>query len=203
MFDEAIVPTDVPEGGYPSALTVPASAVAAEIRRRLPGIGTKKLHKLLYYCQGHHLVAFEQPIFTESVSAWDMGPVVGRLWWAEKSAAGRLPDSAEVDGPVLDEAVLNTVGYVLSRYGRLSGRDLENMTHAEDPWRRADRQREPRGSETIRNEWILEYFRTDSDDEDSLWFDREVRTSFLAGAMQRRGDPASVDSVDGIRSRAS
>jgi hypothetical protein len=27
-----------------------AADVAAELRRRLPGIGAKKLHKLLYYC---------------------------------------------------------------------------------------------------------------------------------------------------------
>jgi uncharacterized phage-associated protein len=39
----------------------------------------KKLHKLLYYCQGHHLATFGLPLFDESISAWDMGPVVGTL----------------------------------------------------------------------------------------------------------------------------
>jgi len=63
---------------------VPARDVAAEIRRRLPGVGVKKLHKLLYYCQGHHLAAFGAPLFSQSISAWDMGPVVGELWHEEK-----------------------------------------------------------------------------------------------------------------------
>ncbi len=32
-----------------------AHDVAAQVRQRVPGVGTKKLHKLLYYCQGHHM----------------------------------------------------------------------------------------------------------------------------------------------------
>ena len=51
-----------------------AADVAAELRRRLPGIGAKKLHKLLYYCQGHHLADIRHPLFIESIAAWDMGP---------------------------------------------------------------------------------------------------------------------------------
>lgn len=64
-----------------------AHDVAIELRRRLPGLGVKKLHKLLYYCQGHHLATFGRPLFNETISAWDMGPVVGALWFAEKEAS--------------------------------------------------------------------------------------------------------------------
>src|SRR5919199_6311744 len=106
---------------YPDAMSLPARVVAAAVRERLPGVGIKKLHKLLYYCQGHHLATFGRPLFDETVSAWDMGPVVGSLWFAEKQ--GIVP-AGDPSGP-LGEAELNTVGYVLSRYGRLSGRGLE------------------------------------------------------------------------------
>ena len=54
--------------------TLSAHSVAVELRHRLPGVGVKKLHKLLYYCQGHHLATFGLPLFSESISAWDMGP---------------------------------------------------------------------------------------------------------------------------------
>ena len=108
--------------------TIQAQQVAAELRRRLPGVGVKKLHKLLYYCQGHHLATFDEPLFIESISAWDIGPVVGQLWKSEKDHGIAIEDA------VLDEAVLNTVGYVVSRYGALTGRDLERLTHSEDPW---------------------------------------------------------------------
>jgi uncharacterized phage-associated protein len=55
-------------------MTHSANDIASELRKRLPGAPIKKLHKLLYYCQAHHLAAFDSPMFTESVSAWDMGP---------------------------------------------------------------------------------------------------------------------------------
>src|SRR3954447_10269614 len=127
---------------YTRAVPLPARVVAAVLRERLPGVGVKKLHKLLYYCQGHHLATFGRPLFDETVSAWDMGPVVGSLWFAERQ--GLTPP--EPPSVQLGEAELNTVGYVLSRYGRLSGRDLEVLSHGEDPWLQPDRHRRPGGA---------------------------------------------------------
>ena len=132
-----------------------AHDVAAELRRRLPGLGTKKLHKLLYYCQGHHLAALGEPLFDESIGAWDMGPVVDALWAAEKRGL------TEPTRAALDEAALNTVGYVLSRYGALTGDDLEAKTHAEPPWRLADAVRRPGDSAPIHPQWMHDYFAGD------------------------------------------
>ncbi|MGH3913254.1 MAG: Panacea domain-containing protein [Pseudonocardiaceae bacterium] len=98
-------------------MPVSAHDVAAELRARQPGMPIKKLHKLLYYCQGHHLGVFDEPLFTEELEAWDMGPVVAELWRAEKYG-GSTPPSQR-----LGEAELNTIGYTLSRYGNLSGSD--------------------------------------------------------------------------------
>src|SRR3954454_3562950 len=110
---------------YTPAVPLPARDVAAVVRQRLPGVGVKKLHKLLYYCQGHHLATFGRPLFDETVSAWDMGPGGGSLGVAERQAL----TPPEPPPAQLGEAELNTVGYVLSRYGRLSGRDLEVLSH--------------------------------------------------------------------------
>lgn len=133
---------------------VSARDVAAVLRARLPGVGTKKLHKLLYYCQGHHLAALGEPLFREPLAAWDMGPVVDALWAAEKR-------SGPTGGSLRDEAALNTVGYVLSRYGDFTGDQLEEMTHAEPPWRRADAGRRPGASAAIRPEWMSDFFAAD------------------------------------------
>jgi uncharacterized phage-associated protein len=143
-------------------VTYSAHDVAAELRVRLPGLGTKKLHKLLYYCQGHHLAAFGEPLFREEIAAWDMGPVVDALWAAEKHGDGPAPPS----GTGLDEAALNTVGYVLSRYGALTGHDLEVMTHGEPPWRLADAARRPGQSAPIRPRWIRDFFTADGSADD-------------------------------------
>jgi uncharacterized phage-associated protein len=176
-----------------------ASEVASALRERLPGLPVKKLHKLLYYCQGHHLAVFGVPLFDESLSAWDMGPVVGQLWYEEKRGASGDP------GEPLDEAQLNTVGYVVSRYGGLTGRDLENLTHSEAPWQRADERRPPGQSVRIEREWIESFFRqtarSDDDEDDGIALDVEAVKDWLSGSEERRSTPARPDSRDELVAR--
>lgn len=179
-------------------MTVSAHDVAAVLRERLPGVGVKKLHKLLYYCQGHHLAQFEKPLFAETISAWDMGPVVARLWKQEDEGEAP-PARAE-----LGEAELNTIGYVLSRYGALTGNDLETLSHGEAPWRLANQMREPRGSVTIKQETLKYFFQTegaagDSDDEP---LDTSVVRSWLANTNVSPS-PDTPDDINALRKRLS
>lgn len=159
-MNDKVVPGGVPESTaastYSDGMAASAAEIAATLRSRVPNLPTKKLHKLLYYCQGHHLATFGQPLFPEAVSAFDMGPVVGSLWHREKETGERTTVAG------LTEAELNTVGYVVSRYGALSGRDLEILTHHEDPWMRANESREPGGRVRIEREWMQEYFAADA-----------------------------------------
>lgn len=180
---------------------VPVSAhdVSEVLRQRLPGLPTKKLHKLLYYCQGHHLAVFDEPLFSETVSAWDMGPVVGTLWYREANG-GDAPPPRE-----LSEAQLNTVGYVLSRYGALTGTDLERLTHSETPWREADRHRQPGGSVPLAHDALQAYFRSegapDSTTSPDLQLDSDAVHEWLKDARRRRDLPRSPDSVTSLRAR--
>lgn len=182
---------------YGEGMALRASDVAAELRWRLPGVPTKKLHKLLYYCQGHHLGALGQPLFADSVQAWDMGPVVAILWHQDREG------TAPLDARPLSEQQLNTVGYVVSRYGRLSGTDLEHLTHAEDPWRRADSKRQPGESVRIEPEWMREYFAGAAEDEGSEaeMPERHLLSAWLADASERRSEPLRADSPAALRSR--
>jgi len=176
-------------------MSVSAHDVAAALRERLPGLPTKKLHKLLYYCQGHHLAATGEALFTETISAWDMGPVVGNLWYEERSGDAR-------PGAPLSESQLNTVGYVVSRYGRLTGRDLEALTHSESPWQRANELRLPKTSSRIELSWIREHFRvTAAPDEDEMQLDSAEVIMWLEGAQTRRGDELRPDSRTEIATR--
>lgn len=178
---------------YPDDMPVSAHAIAAALRQRQPGIGIKKLHKLLYYAQGHHLATFGHPLFRESISAWDMGPVVGQLWGAEKYGA------PIEEPPLLAEAELNTVGYVLSRYGNLSATDLENLTHCEDPWQRANHGRPSGGKARIEPEWMREFFANQVDGDDEPQPDPADLARMLEGIEQRRAEPARPDSAQDIR----
>ncbi|HEU0087833.1 MAG TPA: type II toxin-antitoxin system antitoxin SocA domain-containing protein [Pseudonocardiaceae bacterium] len=168
-------------------MPVSASTIAAVLRERLPGLAVQKLHKLLYYCQGHHLATFDEPLFSEALEAWDRGPVVPALWRAEKHGADPQPSEK------LGEAELNTIGYVLSRYGALTGQDLEILNHGEDPWLIANQGRAQGGSAVIEHGWIARYFRTNSSTEgegrgDTL--DRAAVSAWLRDTASRPGEPS-------------
>lgn len=175
---------------------VSAHDVAAELRRQLPGLPTKKLHKLLYYCQGHHLAHFGEPLFSESVMAWDMGPVVAQLWKWEKE--GRVPPTSQP----LDNGQLNTVGYVVSRYGRLTGHDLELLSHAEDPWRVADARRPAGGTARIATATIREFFMAAGAPEPDLpWPAADDIARLAADAEQRRQTAPVSDDLSELSRR--
>lgn len=159
----------------------------------------KKLHKLLYYCQGHHLAATGEPVFREAVSAWDMGPVVERLWKQEQEGVHHPP------GATLSEDRLNTIGYVVSRYGKLSGKDLEHLTHSETPWQRANADRPPGQSARIDREWMRDYFASaaEYEREEDEHTDGPVVRAWLGGAEDRRSTALSEDTVDELRRRLS
>lgn len=186
---------------YPDRMTASARDVAAELRARLPGLQTKKLQKLLYYCQGHHLAVFDRPLFGETISAWDRGPVVGVLWHGEKYQTEPPDDTRAVR---MTEAELNTIGYVVSRYGSLTGRDLEHLSHSERPWQLANTGRRPGQTARIELDWIRDYFATvdaAADEEDDIALDSAAVTDWLAGAPLRREEPVSTDHIEDIEAR--
>lgn len=180
-------------------MTYSANAVAAELRLRLPGVPVKKLHKLLYYTQGHHLASFGDPLFSETISCWDMGPVVGSLWKDEKSGEGS--ESLRLGG--LDEGALNTIGYVVSRYGSLTGTDLEHLTHGEAPWREADRGRRPGTSVRMPVDSLRDYFATAwlDDDSDAVPLDAEAVSAWLVETVKSGDQVGQPDSLEELRSR--
>jgi uncharacterized phage-associated protein len=140
-------------------MTVSANDVADELRRRLPGLGVVKLHKLLYYAQGWHLAWVGKPMFREPIKAWDNGPVVAELWADEKHGRGR-PQPEELSG-----SQISTLDYVLERYGSLTGEELVRRTHNEDPWVRATDagDRGAMGSRDISQEALCRWFEKDDD----------------------------------------
>jgi uncharacterized phage-associated protein len=72
-------------------------------------------------------------MFGAEIQAWDNGPVVVELWQAEDKGLPIPPARP------LDHEVTLVVDFVVSRYGRLSGRDLIELTHVEEPWQEANR----------------------------------------------------------------
>ena len=131
---------------------------AAEIRRRQPGIGKARLHKLLYYVQGYHLAWRSRPAFDDDIEAWEKGPVVAALWHAEKG--GRSAESSETP----PELVCNVITYVLRRVGHRSGPQLIAATHAEAPWRVATKDGRFIANQVISHKSLADFFSIESAD---------------------------------------
>lgn len=147
-------------------------------------------------------IATVDAVPAESISAWDMGPVVSRLWHQEKTA-GRVETSAVV----LNERHLNTVGYVVSRYGRLSGAELERLTHTEQPWLDADARRRPDTSAPISADAIRAFFVqqaavADDEDESSALPDSDAISRWLSDIRSpTSANVVQPDDIDRLRAR--
>lgn len=153
----------------------------------------------MYFAQGHHLAHLGVPLFDEAIVAWDHGPVVAEVWRSEKHE-----DPPEFLSE-LDNGQLNTIGYVASRYGNNTGRDLETLTHNEGPWRDAYRRKlGGRDRHNITNEALRTFFVqiiAAEAAENEIQIAPEVIAAFLAGAREREQLPSSPDTRESLLAR--
>ncbi|MDF5724576.1 MAG: DUF4065 domain-containing protein [Rhizonema sp. PD37] len=97
-------------------------------------ISALKLQKLVYYAQAWSLVLRNEPLFSEDIQAWAHGPAVYEVWNHYKDY--KHTDILET-GPCesdFSEDELEVLEEVWNTYGELSARQLENLTHSEQPW---------------------------------------------------------------------
>jgi uncharacterized phage-associated protein len=97
-----------------------------------------KVQKLVYYAQAWSLTFLEKPLFSEDMQAWAHGPVAPSVYRAFAGEGWNALDAPDriLDG-CFDEDQVALLAEVADVYGRFSARHLENMTHAEAPWRDA------------------------------------------------------------------
>lgn len=118
-----------------------------------------KLQKLIYYAQGFVLAFTHQPLFLESLEAWRHGPVCRALYdkykkWSYHSIPLKQSQISlnEIKRYPEIEEILQLIWQI---FGTLSGTQLEEMTHAEMPWKIAIK----RGLNTpISNESLYYFF---------------------------------------------
>jgi hypothetical protein len=75
----------------------------------------------------------------------------------------------------------------------MTASDLIKLTHAEDPWLKADATRRQGESVRIRNEWMRDYFQQNTVDDDDIPLDSDVVTGWLKRAAEERvGRPQPI-----------
>lgn len=107
--------------------------VAAAVLARTGETTTMKMQKLVYYCQAWHLARHGRQMFPEEIQAWRDGPVVKSLYDAHRGARV-VSRWSRGDARNLDVDELETVNWVVSRYGEIDADYLSRMTHTDAPW---------------------------------------------------------------------
>jgi len=103
-----------------------------------------KLQKLVYYAQGWYAGYTQRPLINEAVEAWQYGPVIPSLYHEFKRfGSGNISIKAfEYDALGVREAatpadteIRTFLNNVFKSYGKFSGVELSEMTHASGtPW---------------------------------------------------------------------
>lgn len=114
--------------------------VAGCILERYGAMPTMKLQKLAFYSQARALIVNGAPLFDEDFEAWENGPVSPALYALHKGRflvhPGDLGRPGGGGAP-LDPGVAAAVDGACGFLSTLSGNQLSQMTHAEDPWMHA------------------------------------------------------------------
>jgi len=135
--------------------------VAKYILKEHGSMSTWKLQKLVYYSQAWHYVWEDEELFPERIEAWANGPVVPALY---KEHKGRYTVSSKTYEKGTRRNVTakqrESIDAVLGFYGDKTGHWLSELTHKEDPWRKARRgiEESERGKKRITLEAMGKYY---------------------------------------------
>lgn len=131
-------------------------------RERNIEITNLKLQKLLYYAQVWYLTLGKTgaPLFDAEFEAWVHGPVVPSVFRRFKDY--RWKPITEPVKALDDERLRGYLDEVLNKYGSLDARQLEHLTHQEEPWKEARKGFAPdeSSSEVITHESIKRFYAT-------------------------------------------
>lgn len=144
-------------------MTATANDVALHILETKGEMGTMKLQKLVFYSQAYSMGWFNQPIFQEDTEAWIHGPVVRDLWELHRKKFTFNAEALRAKSPKADPNNLTArdklvVESVLHGVGALSGLDLRDRTHVEDPWKKAFDINESQHNRVISLDSMHEYY---------------------------------------------
>lgn len=122
---------------------------------------TMKLQKLCYYCQAWSLAWDDVPLFFEDFEAWANGPVCRELYNAHRHKFTiSSNDLKKGDDSVFNNMQRDTMNSVLKFYGDKEPHWLSELTHAEEPWKKARGNCRPgeRCENIISKESMQEYY---------------------------------------------
>lgn len=99
-----------------------------------------RLQKMLYFVQGWHLARHDEPMFTEAIQAWVLGPVsieVRSEYLEYGNSEITIPESEseQVQTAGFTDNEIATIIDVFSEYNRYATSTLVDKTHWSLPWK--------------------------------------------------------------------
>lgn len=96
-----------------------------------------KLQKLLYYAQGHYMAIIGEPLFEDSIQAWQHGPVISSVYQTYKSYGYNVivTPKNNHDFSFIENKTKLLVHKIITYYKQFSAAKLRIMTHEEKPWK--------------------------------------------------------------------
>ena len=109
--------------------------VAKYILEKTGSISAMKLQKLVYYSQVWHIVWEEEELFSDKVSAYSNGAVIGTLFHEHKGMFKvRSEDFPQGNSERLSDPVKEDIDKVVDFYGKYTAQQLSDLNHREKPW---------------------------------------------------------------------
>jgi len=117
------------------------------------GITNLKLQKVLYLAQAYYLSKIGKPLFSDTIEAWEYGPVIPDVYHKFKSK-GSNPIIYEEDKSSLSDEDKEILQKIWGSFGGYSASKLVDITHAHTPWKEAHESK----NRVISHKAIKEYY---------------------------------------------
>ncbi len=123
------------------------------------GISNLKMQKLLFFAQQTFFSVYNKPLFKEDMEAWQLGPVVPKVYHHYK-IYGRnnidiFQENLQIDN--LDWNIMMILDFVYLKYAKYTAYALVDITHSLPCWINNINKKIPLNaiySETIKNEFL-------------------------------------------------
>jgi uncharacterized phage-associated protein len=98
-------------------------------------LSNRELQKILYFAQGFHLASKGEPLFSETLYAWDFGPVNLTIWHKFKTWGYNGISAPAKDKLVpLDKDLAAFLSAIVIAFASQGQSKLIEMSHADAPW---------------------------------------------------------------------
>jgi len=127
-----------------------------------------KLQKLVYYAQAWHLALYDEPLVESEFRAWAHGPVNYELYNEYRDyGADPIGLPTNFSTKSIPAPIREHLDDVWDTYGKYDAKYLEDMTHAELPWKEARGELSPWAAcnVPIKEETMKQFYRSLKNDE--------------------------------------